>query len=1056
MTTFISWIEAIVSAIPLPMLEVWGRFAYVVGLILAICAFGGFTFRIGEHWGFGRARQTWDTKAFLSMPLTFVLIIATGYIGSFIVLVPGAQTFESLKDLAVLLSIVLFGYPALITIPFAYGLSDLIEGVPPEFLFAWLPGYFVNPACFWIAHQFLGKNPDFRMAGTWWRYLAAAVLFMLLEPVLWGYVCSDQFPSGISYYSITSALFFTTSITWVMGPAAFLIALPLARRFGWFWAEIPGHVRERAIGGNGWTWEAGRSEALRSADPVQEGLPIRIFLFMPFIALMLVMVGATAIVALQTADDDAQMLATRLHQEMSVNIRMRLDDYLAGSPSLATAQREDALVALLRSQAVGTNGRAFILDRTGKMIASSASAGDPVVEHAVAALAQHTGPSGLTAASTEFQFDHVTAKPLSRETWLTYATAYRGNSGDRDWILVTIMPEAFYLSGLRKANSRSAMVFALALVLSLVLAAVLASMVTAPLRRMAHATSAIARGDLSVQVPGSKLEETTALAESFNAMAARLKRSFDELVGEVETRKSRERELKESETRLRVSEERLKLAIDAAALGIWDWDVEQDRLVWDDSMYQLYGVRKDQFSGAIDAWSRCLVPEDFERANADVEAALRGDREFTSDFRVRRADGAIRTIRGVAQIIRNADGQPVRMVGINRDVTDLINAERDREQLVHELRRSATYLTEAEKLSHTGCWAMNIKTGELFWSPEQWRIFGLDPATTQLSNQVFIELVHPEDRASFEENSARAVRDRTPFDIPFRAVLRDGTIKYLHSVGKAFEKSGDVVEYIGVTTDETERVRANAAMHEAQAELVRVARLTTMGELAASIAHEINQPLAAVVAYGNGALRWLAHAPPNLEETRVALKGIIEEGNRASDVIVRIRELLKHRNPEYVAFDMNEAIREVLALTGSALRSRSVAVQTTLPVDLPFAMGDRVQLQQVIMNLTMNGADAMSAVTERPRVLRIGSEVGDAGSIQVTIKDSGTGIEEAIRHRIFDPLFTTKSTGMGMGLSICRSIIEAHGGRLWASPSTPNGTDFKFTIPIANRSVKVA
>ena len=150
----------------------------------------------------------------------------------------------------------------------------------------------------------------------------------------------------------------------------------------------------------------------------------------------------------------------------------------------------------------------------------------------------------------------------------------------------------------------------------------------------------MARGDLSVRVPGSKLEELDALAESFNAMAARLKTSFDDLVGEVETRKSRERELKESEARLRVSEERLKLAIDAARLGIWDWDVEQDRLVWDDSMYRLYGVRKDEFSGAFDAWSRCLVPEDLAQAKADVEAALRGDREFSSDFRVRRADGS--------------------------------------------------------------------------------------------------------------------------------------------------------------------------------------------------------------------------------------------------------------------------------------------------------------------------------------------------------------------------------------------------------------------------------
>ena len=655
-------------------------------------------------------------------------------------------------------------------------------------------------------------------------------------------------------------------------------------------------------------------------SPAQGRLPIRIFIFAPFIALVLVMVGATAIVALDTADDDARMLATKLHQAMLANIRLQLDDYLARSPLPAGVQREDALDSLLRSQAVGTNGRAVILDVTGKVVASSASAGDPVVESAIAALARHTGPSGPSAGPTEFQFDHVTAKPLSRETWLTYATAYRNPSAGREWILMTAMPEAFYLAGLRQANSRSAILLALALVLSLVLGAALASMVTAPLRHMAHATQTMAGGDLGIRVPGSKLEELDSLGGSFNAMAAKLKTSFDDLVEEISIRRSRELELKESEARLRLSEERLKLAVDGASLGIWDWDVERDRLVWDNSMYRLYGVRKEEFSGAFDAWSKCILPEDVARAKADVEAALRGEHEYLSDFKVRRADGAIRIIRGVAQIIRNADDKPARMVGINRDVTDLINAE-------------------------------------------------------------------------------------------------------------------------------TERVRANEAVHAAQAELAQVARLTTMGELAASIAHEISQPLAAVVSYGNGALRWLAQAPPNLDETKAALKGVVQAGNHAGEVFVRIRELLKHRKPEYAPLDLNEAIRDVLTLAGSALRSRSVAVRTTLAADLPLVLGDRVQLQQVIMNLAMNGADAMSSVTDRPRELQVRSKVNDEDSIEVTVRDSGTGIEEAIRHRIFDPLFTTKSAGMGMGLSICRRIIEAHGGRLWASPGMPHGTEFRFTIP---------
>ena len=350
--------------IPLPLLEVWGRFSYLVGLGLAICAFGGFTFRIGDRWGFGRERQTWDAKAFLSMPLTLVLIIAAGYIGSFIVLVPGAQTFESLKDLVVLLCVVLFGYPALVAVPPAYMLSDLIEGVPPEFVLSWAEGYFFWTAFVWMAFQLIGRNPDFRRLRTWTRYGVFVVLIMMFDPVMWGFICSGEFTSAFSYGNISPALFFTLAVTWLLAPVAFLVALPIARRFGWFWAEIPGHVRERAFGSGEWTWEAGGGETPATARPPQQGLPIRIFIFTPFIALVLVMVSITAFVALRSADDDAARLATRLHQEVSAGIRERLDEYLARRVAdRRHAQGGSRLAAA--GQAIGADGRAFILDAAG-------------------------------------------------------------------------------------------------------------------------------------------------------------------------------------------------------------------------------------------------------------------------------------------------------------------------------------------------------------------------------------------------------------------------------------------------------------------------------------------------------------------------------------------------------------------------------------------------------------------------------------------------------------------------------------------------------------------
>ena len=265
------------------------------------------------------------------MPLTSVSILASGYVGSFIVLVPGAQTFESLKDLVVLLCVVLFGYPALIAVPPSYMLSDLIEGVPPNFVLNWAEGYFFWTAFVWIAYQLIGRNPDFRRGVTWARYALFVVVIMLFDPAMWGFICSGQFTSEISYRSISSALFFTLSVSWLLAPPAFLVALPLARRFGWFWAEIPGHVRERALGSSEWTWEAGR--AAGTPNRILEGWPIRVFIFVPFIALVLVMVGATAIVALRSADDDAARLATRLHEAVSANLRLQLDDYFARPPS---------------------------------------------------------------------------------------------------------------------------------------------------------------------------------------------------------------------------------------------------------------------------------------------------------------------------------------------------------------------------------------------------------------------------------------------------------------------------------------------------------------------------------------------------------------------------------------------------------------------------------------------------------------------------------------------------------------------------------------------------
>jgi len=256
--------------------------------------------------------------------------------------------------------------------------------------------------------------------------------------------------------------------------------------------------------------------------------------------------------------------------------------------------------------------------------------------------------------------------------------------------------------------------------------------------------------------------------------------------------------------------------------------------------------------------------------------------------------------------------------------------------------------------------------------------------------------------------------------------------------------------------DITERKRGEEALRNAEADLTRVARLTTMGELAASIAHEINQPLTGVVSSGNACLRWLANDRPNLDEARRAAERIVRDGHRAGDIIRSLRALAGKSGPEMTQLDINDMIREVVILMRSELNRHDVMLETELSGGLEPIMGDRVQLQQVILNLIMNAIEAMSAIMRQPRVLRVSSQIDGPGAALIAVEDSGPGLAPETMDRLFDPFFTTKPSGMGMGLSICRSIVDAHGGRLWASPQSPRGAVFQFTVPTAAKKVLTA
>jgi PAS domain S-box-containing protein len=378
---------------------------------------------------------------------------------------------------------------------------------------------------------------------------------------------------------------------------------------------------------------------------------------------------------------------------------------------------------------------------------------------------------------------------------------------------------------------------------------------------------------------------------------------------------------------------------------------------------------------------------------------------------------------------------------------ELIQEITERERAEEALRRSEAYLAEGQRLSHTGSGSWNVVTGEVFWSQETYRIYGVDPGQTQPSYDVFFGIVHPEERLFLEQAFERVVRDRSDYDVEFRIIRPDGRVRHIHSVDHpVFDEAGHVTEVVGTVVDVTERKRAEEALQKAQAELAHVTRVMTMGELVAAIAHEVNQPLAAMVTNGEACLRWLARAVPDLEEARAAMERIVLDGHRAGDVITQIRALVKKRDAETARLDVNAIIHDVIALTSAELSQREIRLQTALAADLPPVLGDWVQLQQVMMNLILNAKEAMDGAGWQPRALCITSRANESGEAVVAVRDSGTGLDSRNGERIFDAFFTTKAEGLG--LSISRTIIEAHGGRLWATANDGPGTTLQFTLPI--------
>jgi signal transduction histidine kinase len=402
---------------------------------------------------------------------------------------------------------------------------------------------------------------------------------------------------------------------------------------------------------------------------------------------------------------------------------------------------------------------------------------------------------------------------------------------------------------------------------------------------------------------------------------------------------------------------------------------------------------------------------------------------------------------GTFAIFQNHPSSPIqRQQDLISQVTHIASIAVERALNEEALERSAVFLAQAQQLSRTGSFSWRVAADEIAWSDELYRIYEFDPGIT-ITLETIRTRVHPEDLTLYEKMVEQARNGADDFEWQYRLLMPDQSIKYMHAVAQATRDPGGQLEYIAAVLDVTARRLSEEAVDKARSELARVARVMSMGALTASMAHEVNQPLSGIITNASTCMRMLDAEPPNVDGARETAKRTIRDGRRAADVITRLRALFTKKDAAAELVDLNEATREVIALSRAELERNRVITRTDLADELPPLTGDRVQLQQVILNLLRNGSDAMSGVEDRPRELLFRTEVEEGDRVRLSVQDAGVGFEPQSLDRLFQTFYTTKDDGMGIGLAVSRSIIENHRGRLWATPNAGPGVTFSFSIP---------
>ena len=459
---------------------------------------------------------------------------------------------------------------------------------------------------------------------------------------------------------------------------------------------------------------------------------------------------------------------------------------------------------------------------------------------------------------------------------------------------------------------------------------------------------------------------------------------------------------------------------------------------WNQGAVDLYGWTREEAVGQI---AHTLLRTRFPTSFDQITAALLRTGNWEGELVHTRRDGSEVVMSSRWCLHCDGSGKPLAILENGNDISGRKRAE-------DALRRSqATYLAEAQKLSHTGSFGWDVESGQVHWSNQTFLIFGYDSQVVPTLD-LLLQRVHPDDRARVRQTIEQITSGAKDLDFEHRLLMPDGAVKFLRVVVRVSTDEANHQQCIGALMDITAARRAEAQLHDAQNELARVTRATTLGELGASIAHEVNQPLAAIVTGSEAGLRWLDRRPPDADEARACLEHVVADARRAAKIIQRIRSLATKGVAQTAPLELNDVVNDVVSLTQREVSSHHVSMHVSLAPLLPPLFGDRVQLQQVLINLIMNGIQSMDAISDRPRELSIESRRDEGGNVTIAVRDSGSGISPENEGRLFEVFFSTKPQGMGMGLAICRSIIEAHGGRIWAFNNEGHGATFQCTLPL--------